>query len=76
MTQRIRRHRPSLWHAIDWIAYNDETAEMEPEIIAQSISVLLVADVWKREPMEIARKVLWRRRQEQMGERIKQAVTK
>lgn len=34
--------------AIEWIAHNDEEGEEDPEIIATSITVGLVADVWNK----------------------------
>lgn len=46
--------RPSLKAAIQWIALNDETAETDPEIIAQFISVALVADLWGHTPRDVA----------------------
>lgn len=59
---RTPRHRPALADAINWIALNDESAETDPEVIAQSLTVMLVADVWKREPTDIARRVAAERR--------------
>jgi hypothetical protein len=48
--------------AIDWIALNDEPGESDIDTVALQISVVLVADLWQREPAEIARKVLARRK--------------
>jgi hypothetical protein len=40
--------------AVRWIAENDEPTELDPFVIAEQISVLLVADVWGKDPGEIA----------------------
>ena len=61
MTRRKRR-MPSLDAAIDWIALNDEPGDTDIATVALLISVVLVADLWQREPEEIARKVLARRK--------------
>lgn len=58
----MARRAASLQRAITWIADNDETAETSVEEMAMLISVQLVADLWSREPEEIARRVLNRRR--------------
>lgn len=58
----MARRAASLDGAIDWIARNDETAESDPEVLATLVSVTMVADLWSREPMQIAKKVLTRRR--------------
>lgn len=34
--------------AIDWIARNDEESEMNPDYIADSLTVQLVADLWRK----------------------------
>ncbi|MBY0561501.1 hypothetical protein [Hyphomicrobium sp.] len=47
--------------AISWIAENDEDAETDPEVIASLISVMMVADLWDKEPETVARDVLKKR---------------
>jgi hypothetical protein len=54
---RQKRRIPTLKAAIDWIALNDEPRESDIETAAMLISVVLVADLWQRQPEEIARKV-------------------
>ena len=44
--------------AVAWIANNDETAETEADVIASLISVVLVADLWRKEPEDVAADVL------------------
>lgn len=53
---------PALRTALEWIAGNDEGAELDPAVIAESVTLLLVADLWKKEPDELARKVVRLRR--------------
>jgi len=44
--------------AIDWIACNDNAGSDDgPTEIAGYISTMLVADVWKRRPQDIAERV-------------------
>ena len=49
--------RASLQSAIEWIALNDESGEMDIEIISQMISVLLVADLFGKEPKAVATRI-------------------
>lgn len=53
--------RASYERAIEWIAENDETGETDPTVIADLISVVLVADLWGKEPLQVARAVINRR---------------
>lgn len=62
MTPRSKRRAASLDAAIDWIARNDEPGSINVDEMASLVSVLLVADLWSREPEEIARKVVARRK--------------
>lgn len=48
----------SIKSAIKWIAENDETAEMDEDVIASLISVMLVADLFGKTPDYIASKVI------------------
>ena len=49
--------RPTLANAVQWIAMNDETAEMNVDVIATFISTTLVADLFGKDPNAIAKKV-------------------
>lgn len=62
---------PSLYQrAIDWIASNDEALETDLKAISDQITVLLVADLWSKDPVAVAKAVKARRARE------KQAFTK
>ena len=49
-------------HAIEWIAENDEPAEERESETQYMISVILTADLFNKEPLEIARRVINKRR--------------
>jgi hypothetical protein len=49
--------------AIIWIAANDETAEMDPTVIAEFISVALVADLFGRTAEDVADLVARKRKE-------------
>lgn len=54
----------SLQQAVKWIALNDNAADNESvEDTAGYISVVLVADLFGKDAMEVARKVVWWRKQ-------------
>lgn len=44
--------------AIAWIADMDEGAELDPTVMAEVPTVLLVACLWGKEPIEVAEKVI------------------
>jgi hypothetical protein len=46
--------RPTYKAAIHWIAFNDETAEMDAEVVAGFISVCLVADLFGADTRSVA----------------------
>lgn len=50
--------RGSLARAIQWIALNDEPNEHDPDVVATWISTMLVADLFDKEPDEIAEAVV------------------
>lgn len=52
----------SIKRAIDWIAENDEAGEDRADEMEGLISVQLVADLFDKDPAEIARRVIKRRR--------------
>lgn len=43
--------------AIEWIAENDEPREIDLKVISEMISVLLIADLAKKDPIEVAKKI-------------------
>lgn len=54
----MKKISPSLYQkAVDWIADNDEDAEMDMTVISEQPTVLLVADLWSKEPMTVAKAV-------------------
>lgn len=56
--------RASYREAIEWIALNDEPALDDVGEVAAMISVLLIADLWRKEPEAVARAVIRRRKKE------------
>lgn len=50
--------RASYRRGIEWIATNDEPEETDGQSIARSISVTLLADLFGKEPDEVAAAVL------------------
>ncbi len=53
--------RPLYRAAVNWIAENDEPTESDAEIVATLISVCLIADLFTRQPSEVAADVVKRR---------------
>lgn len=53
---------PALRTALEWIADNDDPGELDPDTIAGTVSLLLVADLWEKPADELARKVVRLRR--------------
>jgi hypothetical protein len=49
-------------YAIVWIACNDDNAETDLDVIKEQITVLMVADMFDRDPDEVAVDVLNSRR--------------
>lgn len=56
------RNCASYPRAVEWLAANDETAETNAEVIATLVTTLLVANLWSKESIEVARDVLKARR--------------
>ena len=51
--------------AVDWIALNDAAGDpdaLEAEVVAGYISTLLVADIFNKDPEDVALRVVRRRR--------------
>jgi hypothetical protein len=49
---------PTITEAYEWIALNDEPDELDPEVVAETISVQLIADIFGRTPEHVGRKVV------------------
>jgi len=50
--------RASIKHAIEWIAENDEPEELDEELVKGQITVLLIADIFGKERIDIANKIV------------------
>ena len=57
--------------AVQWCADNDEGAERDPEVVAETISVSLVADLFGVTTDKVARDVLRLREKEDNGRQEK-----
>lgn len=44
--------------AVSWIAYNDEPDDREETWVADMISVACIADVFQKDPMQVAQDVV------------------
>lgn len=55
------KKRADISDAVGWIAFNDDNTEMDISVIREQLTVLMVADLFGREPQEIAEMVLWLR---------------
>lgn len=56
--------------AVDWIALNDAPGDedaLKPGVISGTISVLLVADLFDKQPLAVAKEVVRMRRKFQKG---------
>jgi hypothetical protein len=60
---------PSYKRAVEWLALNDETAETDEEIVAMLVTTCLVADLWAKEPLDVAKAVLRYRAREERESR-------
>lgn len=54
--------RASYRNGIDWIAQNDEPEDLDPETVAFYISSLLLAELFGKDPLEVGRAVVRRRK--------------
>lgn len=64
MTKQGHRH-VSYREAIAWIAQNDEPSDLDVDNVAGYISTTLIADLWRKDPIEVATAVV--RKREQLG---------
>lgn len=55
--ESVKSNYPSLRRAVQWIADEDEQMLIDPNEIQDLITVQLVADLFGKEPIEIATKV-------------------
>lgn len=55
---KSKRKRASYREGVAWIALNDEPEEMDQESVKGYISVLLLADLFGKEPEDVAVDVL------------------
>ena len=53
-SQMKRRTSRGYWYAVNWIAYNDDGANLDTEQIEGYITTKLVADLFGREDWEVA----------------------
>lgn len=60
----------TLTKAIQWIADNDETGETDSKVMAELISVMLVADLFDKSPAYIARRVLLVRQDQERADSL------
>jgi len=49
---------------VEWIALNDDPIEADPEVISGTLTVALLADLFGKEPLAVARAVNRRRKRE------------
>lgn len=56
--------RASYRKAVEWIALNDDTAETDARNMSYTISVLLIADIFGKDPMGVANAVIRFRKKE------------
>lgn len=67
MTKIKRRTSKGYWYAVTWIAYNDDGITLDTEQIEGYITTMLVADLYGREPWEVALDVIKIRLQRDSG---------
>jgi hypothetical protein len=49
---------PTYFNAVAWVALNDDTECMDAEQIQEQISAVLVADLFEKEPAEVAQDII------------------
>lgn len=60
--------RPSLKAAIEWVALNDDPSEMDQEVVIETITVGMLADLYGKTTSEISRRIVKIRREENARE--------
>lgn len=56
--KRVRAKRASYLAGCEWIALNDEPLDLDVENVAGYISTTLLADIFKRDPRDLAEKIV------------------
>lgn len=54
----MKRNSATYKKAVHWIAYNDEPTELDRDVVALSISVALIADVFGVHEVDVANDVI------------------
>ena len=57
-----KRIRPGYKRAVQWVADNDDFGSEDPAVLGYLTSALLVADMWGKDPVDVGRDILRRRR--------------
>lgn len=60
--------RPGYREAVEWIALNDETGETDVEAMSGLISIAMVADLWGKDSMTVAKAVIAKRKRAAKGQ--------
>lgn len=47
-----------LTEALVWVAVNDEPTSLDPIEISEQLTVVLIADLWERDPMALANQIV------------------
>lgn len=55
--------RASYREGVAWIALNDEPSDVDPDSVASYISTMLLADLFGKEPADVAKAIVRKRRQ-------------
>lgn len=55
--------RASYRKGVEWIAGNDEPEDLDPESVAGYISTTLLADLFGKDPLDVGRAVVRKRKQ-------------
>lgn len=56
--------RASYRAAVRWIAINDEPGELDPDALQWAVTTLLIADIFGKEPLDVAKAIVRIRRKE------------
>jgi len=57
------RHRPSFSEGVEWCAYNDEPEDLDEESVSGYISTLLLAAVFDKDAIDVARAIIRARKE-------------
>lgn len=56
--RKTGRNSPRYQYGVEWIAVNDEPSEMATEVVKDQISTILLADLFYKEPEEVAEDII------------------